>query len=242
MGIVVENLNFSYPEKKVLKNINFEICDGDFIGLTGTTGSGKTTLSYCLNGLIPNSIKGKFSGSVVIDDLSTKKYKVSEIAKKVGLIFQNPDWQIFALSVKEEVAFGPENLKLDNIEKRVKRALKDVGLSGFEDKDPQKLSQGQKQKLCIASVLAMNPGFIVLDEPTSHLDYKNSKIIYKVLKNLNKKGKTILVIDHKTDFLAKYTKKVMIMDDGKILRYGDSKKILSEKKFLENLGIQPVIR
>jgi len=238
MGILVENLNFSYPNKVALKNINFNVDDGEFIGLVGSTGCGKTTLALCMNGLIPNSIKGKFTGRVLINELDTRKNKVSELARKVGLVFQNPDWQIFNLTVKDEVAFGLRNLDFDKIEKRVREALKIVGLERFEKRDPQTLSQGQKQKLCVASVIATNPAFIVLDEPTSQLDYKNTVNIHEILKKLNEKDKTILLIEHDTDFLAEYTDRVLVMSDGMIIKNGKTDKVFSQMGFLKKLGIK----
>ncbi|MDI6826740.1 MAG: ABC transporter ATP-binding protein [Candidatus Aenigmarchaeota archaeon] len=238
MGVVVEKLSFSYPNKIALKNISFNIDDGEFLGLVGPTGCGKTTLALCMNGLIPNSIKGKFSGRVLIDGLDTRKHKVSELARKVGLVFQDPDWQIFNLTVEDEVVFGLRNLSFDKIKKRVREALKIVGLNGLEKEEPQRLSQGQKQKLCVASVIATDPDFIVLDEPTSQLDYKNTLSIHEILKKLNKKGKIILMIEHDTDFLAKYANRVLIMEDGRIIRDGETDEVFSKVRFLKKLGIK----
>jgi len=196
-----------------------------------------------LNGLIPNSIKGKFSGHVIVDNLDTSEYRVSEIAKKVGLVFQDPDWQIFNVSVKDEIEFGLKNLKLDKIKSRTKNALRMVGLNGKENEDPQKLSQGQKQKLCIASILAMNPEIIVLDEPTSQLDYKNTRMIHDILKKLNNNGKTIFLIEHDTDFLAEYCNRIFIMNNGKIVKNGAPRKVFSGVNLLKRLGIKiPVMK
>lgn len=238
MVIEVENLNFSYPNRSVLKKINFKIEDGEFVGLVGPTGCGKTTLAYCLNGLIPNSIRGKFSGRVLIDGMDTKKHKVSEIARKVGLVFQDPDWQIFSLSVKDEVAFGLRNFGFDKIKKGVRNALKMVDLYKFKNEEPHKLSQGQKQKLCIASVLATDPQVIILDEPTSQLDYRNTKNIHDILKKLNKNGKMILLIEHDTDFLAEYTSKMLVMNGGRIVKNGKTSGVLSKTNLLKKLGIK----
>jgi energy-coupling factor transport system ATP-binding protein len=238
MGILIEKLNFSYPNKIALKNISFNVDDGEFIGLAGSTGCGKTTLALCLNGLIPNSIKGKFSGKVLIDGLDTRKNKVSELAKKVGLVFQNPDWQIFNLTVEDEVAFGLKNLGFDRIKKRVKDALKIVGLNELEKRDPQTLSQGQKQKLCVASVISTDPDLIILDEPTSQLDYKNTVNIHEILNKLNEKGKTIFIIEHDTDFLAEYADRVFIMNDGEIVKKEKTDEVFSRVRFLKKLGIK----
>ena len=128
MVIETKNLSFSYPGKDVLRGITLGIGKGDFVGITGSTGSGKTTLAYCFNGLIPNSIRGRFSGSVSVCGLDTKKSKISQLARKVGFVFQDPDWQLFSLSVKEEISFGLKNLKMGNIDKRIRESLGMVGL------------------------------------------------------------------------------------------------------------------
>ena len=241
MGITVKNLCFTYhgSSKKVLDGVNLKIEDGDFIGVVGPTGSGKTTLLYCLNGLIPNSIKGKFYGEVLVDGVPTTSCKVSELAKKVGIVFQDPDWQLFSVTVKDEVAFGLKNLRMDRVEERVREALKTVGLEGFEDVEPYRLSQGQKQMLCIACVVAMQPKTILLDEPTSNLDYKNTKNVYGLLRRLNREeGKTIVVVEHDTDLLAEYAEKILVINDGKIVKNGSKEEVFSDCRLLENLGIK----
>jgi len=238
MEIKVERVNFSYPGKRVLKDIDLNVESGEFIGLVGPTGCGKTTLAYCLNGLIPNSIRGKFSGNVFIDGMNTREHKVPEIARKVCLVFQDPDWQIFSLTVKDEIEFGIKNLGLSGTRKRVKQALELVGLKEYENREPHRLSQGQKQKLCVASVIATDPKIIVLDEPTSQLDYKNTKNIHEILKKLNRKGKTIILIEHDTDFLAEYCNRVLIMDDGKIIKDGSIDRVFSRVNFLKRLGVK----
>jgi energy-coupling factor transporter ATP-binding protein EcfA2 len=206
--------------------------------MTGPTGSGKTTLAYCFNGLIPHAVRGRFSGSVSVRGLDTRKHKISELARQVGLVFQDPEWQLFSLSVKEEIAFGLNNLKMKNIEKRVKDAIRSVGLEGYGETEPHKLSQGQKQKLCIASVLAMEPSIIVLDEPTSALDYRSTMNIYAILKRLNKQGKTVIVIEHDTDLLAEYTNRMILMDGGRVVRQGGTEEVLSNKRLLNKLGVK----
>ncbi len=238
MAIEMKDVFFSYPGKEVLKNVNLTIKDGDFVGITGPTGSGKTTLAYCFNGLIPHAIRGKFSGSVVVCGKDTKKNKVADMAGKVGFVFQDPDWQIFSLSVKDEVSFGLNNLKMGNVDKRVGEALAMVGMEGSEDVMPHNLSHGQKQKLCIASVLAMEPEVIILDEPTSQMDHRSCVNVYGILKRLNKEGKTVIVIEHDTDNLAQYANRVVLIENGMIVKEGPTKKVLSDRKALETLGIK----
>ena len=238
MVIEAKNLSFSYPGKNVLRDISLDVERADFLGITGSTGSGKTTLAMCFNGLIPKSIKGRFSGTVSVMGSDTRKSKISELARKVGFVFQDPDWQLFSLTVKDEVSFGLENLGMKGIDGRVKESLKMVGLSGFEETEPHKMSQGQKQKLCIASVLAMEPEVIILDEPTSQLDYKSSINIYGILKKLNESGKTVIVIEHNTDHLAEYANKALLLDDGRIAKFGPARTVLGDKKLLDKLGIK----
>jgi energy-coupling factor transporter ATP-binding protein EcfA2 len=238
MVIEAKDLSFSYPGKAVLRGITLSIGKGDFVGITGSTGSGKTTLAYCFNGLIPNSIRGRFSGSVSVCGLDTRKSKISQLARSVGFVFQDPDWQLFSLSVKEEVSFGLKNLGMGDIDKRVRESLGMVGLEGYEHTEPHKLSHGQKQNLCIASVLAMEPEVIILDEPTSSLDYRSTINIYGILERLNKEGKTVIVIEHNTDLLAEHADSVILLDDGRIARSGPVKEVLSDRKLLGRLGIK----
>jgi energy-coupling factor transport system ATP-binding protein len=238
MGVQLRNVSFSYPGKPVLKDITWAARDGDFVGISGSTGSGKTTMIYCLNGLIPHSIRGEFSGEVIINGRSTADCSIAEIARKVGLVFQDPDWQLFSLSVREEIAFGLKNLKMGSIEGRVRKALKMVGLEEYEDAEPHKLSQGQKQKLCIASVLAMEPDILILDEPSSQLDYRSVMNIYGILRHLHGEGKTIIVIEHNTDLIAEYANRTILLDGGRIAAQGKTGDVLSDRKTIERLGIK----
>lgn len=218
-GIKLQSVYFSYQKTPVLKNLSLIINPGDFLGITGTNGSGKSTLLYLLNGLIPHQISGKLSGEIFIDNISSR------------LVFQNPDFSLFNLTVKEEILFG-------NPQANVASALKKVGLSGYSDRDPQTLSFGQKQKICLAGALAVNPDYLLLDEPTAMLDYKSSLELYEILQKLNQQGKTIIVVEHDTDFLLKYARQVLILDSGKINSFGSPKKVFSNKSLLKNLGIK----
>lgn len=241
MSIKLENVCYTYEkDKPILNDINLEISSGEFISILGANGSGKTTLALLLNGLIPNIIGGKFSGNVYVDELDTRLNNIGVLSKKVGIVFQDPDLIIFNLTVYEEVAFGINNLKLDNVEKRVNKALNEVDLSEFKDRDPNNISEGQKQKLCIACVLGMGTDYIVLDEPISHLDFNNSKLIYNLLKELNSQGKTIITIEHDTDFVSKYADRAIVLNEGTIKLDGPPKKILSKSQEVEKYGVKPI--
>lgn len=239
-GITLENVSISYAKnKQQIDGITVEIKEGTFLGITGVNGSGKTTLIQLLNGLIPHEIQAKFKGEVFVDGISTRKKPVSYFASKIGMLFQNPDFMLFNLTIEEEIAFGLNNLKLTNHAERIKKALIDVGLEGFEKRDPQTLSFGQKQKVALACVLAVDTPYIVLDEPVAMLDYKSAVNLYNVLEDLNKKaGKTIIVVEHDTDFLLAHAKEIAVIDKGKIVLHEQTKRVFSEKKLLKQLGIK----
>ena len=238
-GIRLKNVSFGYQkEHHVLENISYEIKPGIFLGITGINGSGKSTFTYLLNGLIPHFFKGFLEGEVQVDGVSTKSQNTAYFAHQVGMVFQNPDFSLFNLTVEEEILFGMKNLKLGNTEERTQEALKEVKLPGYENRDPQTLSFGEKQKVCLASALVFDTPYIVLDEPTAMLDYKNSLELYAILHKLNNCGKTIIVVEHDTDFLWQFTKEVIILDQGKIFLSGDNREILSYKNKLQNLGIK----
>jgi len=241
MSIVIDSVSFQYDSKsKVLDSVKLEIKKNDFVAILGKNGSGKTSLTYCINGLIPHAIPGKFSGNIYIDGKNTKKISIGEISKKVGTVFQDPDLVIFNLTVYEEVSFGVYNLKLNHPEERIEKALKIVGLEGFEERDPQSLSGGQKQLLCIACVLAMGTDYIILDEPIFNLDYLNTKLVYKILKSIHQQGKTIIVVEHDTNMVWENSTKTIIIDNHQIIKNGPTRQILKDNRELISLGIRPV--
>ena len=242
MSIVVDDLTVFYKKRvPVLDHISLEIGSGESIALLGENGSGKTSLAYCLNGIIPHSSPAYVTGTVTIRGKDTRKMSIGEIACNVGMVFQDPDLVIFNPTVAEEVAFGVQNLKLDQPQKRISAALRKVGLKRFEDADPQTLSEGRKQLLCIACVLAMGTQFIILDEPVAHLDYKNALMVYEVLSHLQSQGKTILVIEHDTQFVWDYCDRTVILHKGKIIADGMTKKILSQTDIVQNATLRPVL-
>lgn len=239
MGINIRNLNFSYSENPILKDINLRIKDGEFVGVVGSTGSGKTTFALCLNGVIPNLIKGKFSGNVEVSGRSTASCEVFDLAKSIGLVFQDPDSQIFSVTVEDEISFGLENMGLEKkeIKAGVEKVLDSLKIRDLKDKETFALSHGQKQEVCIAGVLAMDPEILVLDEPTSQLDFRGTENIYEILKNLNRRGKTIIVIEHKVDWLLKYANRILVLDGGKFILDGKPGDVFREPR-LERIGIE----
>ena len=242
-GIILKNISYYYQKHQlILKNLNLTIHHGEFVCVLGKNGSGKTTLGYCLNGIIPHSLPGKLEGSVTINGIDTNKRSIGELAQTIGTITQDPDLMLFNMTVEEEIAFGINNLGLDNVEERIKDALQHVELSGFEKRDPNTLSEGQKQQLCIACTLAMGTDYLLLDEPISHLDYINGIKIYELLKNLHNKGKTIIIIEHETDMVWDYAERVLIIEKGSIVADGKAHTILQKHELLKQYGIKPTFK
>lgn len=238
-GIEIDRVSFSYERNDMqLNKVSLHIPSGSFYGITGTNGSGKTTLTMLLNGLIPHHLQGHFDGNVYVDGINTRTKPVDFFASKVGMVFQNPDFMIFNLSVREEIEFGLKNLVVSDLKERVSQALATVGLAGYEERDPHSLSFGQKQKLCLACILALDTRYIVLDEPVAMLDYKSSIALYELLQFLNKKGKTIIVVEHDSDFLYRYSHEVALIDKGEIVTAGKPKQFFTQKKLLASIGIK----
>lgn len=243
--IKVKNLKFTYAgsEKPAIKNINFSIDRGEFIVITGPSGCGKTTLVRCFNSLIPSFYRGEISGKISVLGLDASTSNTSTLAKKVGFVFQNPENQLFSLSVERDVAFGPENLglKRDETRRRVEWAMNIVGIENLRETAPYELSGGQQQRAAIACVLAMKPEIIVLDEPTSFLDPLSSYQILEAIANLrNEVGITIILIEHRLDLVSKYADRIMIMDDGQIVLEGPPSSVYSEEAKLLGVGIPKV--
>lgn len=234
--IEVKNIVFSYEEgAEILKDFSLSIEKGSFVAILGHNGSGKSTLAKLLNGLnLPDS------GKVLIDGIDTAdEEKAMDIRNKVGLVFQNPDNQIVATIVEEDVAFGPENLGLDRkeIRKRVNESLEAVGMLEYMRHEPHRLSGGQKQRVAIAGILAMQPECVVFDEPTAMLDPRGRKDVMSIIKKLNKEmGKTVVLITHYMDEATK-ADRVVVIDSGKIIADGKPKKVFNEVELLKNVGL-----
>lgn len=242
--IEVQGLNFTYngSNQQVLKDLNLTVHKGEFIGITGPTGVGKTTLSYCINGVIPHFIEGDYTGDVQIKGSSVFDLSSQEISRWIGSVFQDPEAQLVSANVEEELAFGPENLAVIPAEilKRIDFALKAVGIEHLRNSSIDSLSGGQKQRVAIAAVLTMLPEIIILDEPTAELDPMGTDDVFTVLHKLNRElGLTIIIIEHKLEHLSKYCQRLLIMDDGKILVDDAPAKIFKQWQQIQNMGVKP---
>lgn len=238
--ISVKNVSFSYDSeekeqrKKVLDNVSLEIDKGELVAILGHNGSGKSTLVKTFNGIcIPDE------GSVNIDGFDTADEKNSEqIRRRVGMVFQNPDNQIVATIVEEDVAFGPENLGIEPLEirKRVNEALKTVGMTAYSSHAPHMLSGGQKQRIAIAGVIAMEPDYIVFDESTAMLDPKGRQEVMETIKKLNNKGIAIILITHYMEEAA-LCDRVIVMNKGKIEKDASPREVFSDAERMTELGL-----
>ncbi|MDD3224062.1 MAG: energy-coupling factor transporter ATPase [Clostridium sp.] len=244
MSIKIENLTHIYMEgtpfeKKALDDINIEINHGEFVALIGHTGSGKSTLIQHINGLLKPT-----KGKIFIDDMdiTLKKTKLTEIRKKVGLVFQYPEYQLFEETVEKDIAYGPSNLKLgeEEILKRVKRSMAMVGLDydTYRFKSPFELSGGQKRRVAIAGVVAMQPSVLILDEPTAGLDPKGRDDILSKISNFRDEyNMTIILVSHSMEDVAKVADRILVMNQGKCILDGTPKKIFREVDTLESIGL-----
>jgi len=228
--IEVDNLTYYYPgsSKPALANISLKIDRGDFLLITGPSGSGKSTLVKTFNGIIPHLYGGRFEGKVSVKGKDTRYCTVAELSRTVGIVFQDPENQILTLSVEREVAFGLENLGLPRkvIRERVENALRDLNIEHLRDRIPIELSVGEQQKVIVASVMAMMPEVLVFDEPTAHMDPLSALKFLDLVYELNMKGYTIVIVEHRLDMVAKYANKMIILKDGKIVAKGKPKDIL----------------
>jgi energy-coupling factor transport system ATP-binding protein len=241
--IETKNLTYTYPgaAEPSMSDISIKVEKGEFVLITGPSGCGKTTLCRTLNGLIPQFYQGELTGTILVAGQDAAKHPTYEMAKYVGLVFQNPENQLFALSVEKDVAFGLENLGFDRQEmrKRVDWALNQTDIFNLRERSPHEMSGGQQQRVAIAAVLAMQPEIIVLDEPTSFLDPLSAEKIFEVIHDLNQKlGLTVVLVEHRLDLTAKYANHIIIMDEGKVRFDGETREVLSnEETRLIGVGI-----
>lgn len=241
--IVLDNVTWTYSgsSKPAVKNINLRVKKGEILVITGPSGSGKTTLSRILNGLIPHFYRGEISGEAYVGGLRVRDYDVSILAAKVGLVFDNPANQLFTSTVVEEIAFGPENycLPRDEIWRRVSYALNFSRLSGLENKGPYLLSGGQQQACALAAIIAMMPDILVLDEPTSNLDPEGTELVFNRIREVaEEQHKTMVIIEHKLDYVLPLADHLAVMNNGEIVAYGKPLDVLDQVELMEELDLQ----
>ena len=240
--LTVEHLKYKYPLTKqlALDDISFTIQPGEFIGVIGENGAGKSSLCQALVGLIPNFYKGAYGGKVLLDEINVAESDMAEICQSIGIVFQNPFNQITGakLTVYEEIAFGLENMGLPRNEmiERIDEALELLGITSYRNRHPFDLSGGQMQRMAIASIMAMRPQVMILDEPTSQLDPQGSEEVFKAVQSLAQKGITIIMVEHKMEKIASYSNRVMLLHKGKLIDFDTPQKVFSRVD-LESYGV-----
>jgi energy-coupling factor transport system ATP-binding protein len=244
MSIRVENLTHIYNkglayETKAVDDVSFTVEDGEFVGIIGHTGSGKSTLIQHLNGILKPE-----SGNIFIGDaeITAKKIKMNEIRKRVGLVFQYPEYQLFEETVSKDIAFGPKNLGLseEETDERVREAMQMVGLdfATYAGRSPFELSGGQKRRAAIAGVIAMRPEVLILDEPTAGLDPKSHEDILNMVKSIRRRaGGIVILVSHNMGDVAEMADRVFVMDGGKLARVGTPSEIFADEAFLKRIGL-----
>lgn len=245
--VVVTDLSFAYPAMDpgeqpdwVLRGVTLRAEPGEFVSIMGPTDAGKSTLALALLGIVPQSTGGRIRGEVRVAGLNARQHPVPELARRVGLVFQDPEMQFFNLTLETEVAFGLESLGVprQQMAERIDWALQLVGLDGFERRSPFALSGGQKQRAALAAVLAMQPSVLVLDEPTASLDPQGQQEVFEVLDRLRRSGeRTIILITHDSERVAQFSDRVVLLDAGRVVADGTPRDVLGQAGLLQELGL-----
>ncbi|MCC6261364.1 MAG: ABC transporter ATP-binding protein [Anaerolineales bacterium] len=238
--INIQNLTYQYPTAKapVLQNINLQINEGEFVAVIGANGAGKSTLCYALAGFVPHFFKGEFSGVVEVNGIQSSQAALAEWVLNVGLAFQNPFNQISGAkyTVFEEIAFGLENIGVEReqMKSRIEAAMKLTGIAELADRSPYSLSGGQQQRVALTSILVMQPKLLVLDEPTSQMDPIGTREIFAVIRDLSNSGMTVVMAEHKMEWIANFADRVIALKDGQILLEGKPNEVLTSDVLAEN--------
>lgn len=240
--IQIEQLTFQYQNssKPVLQGIDLQIEEGEFIGIIGNSGAGKSTLTYALNGVIPHHFTGDFYGSVTVEGMDTVTVRPEELSRFVGSVFQDIDGQMVASVVEDEILFGLENFGIpkEEIPVRLNEALETIGITNLRYRTLASLSGGQKQKVAIASILALKPKILLLDEPTGELDPYSSRQIFELLRVLNREHHiTVLIVEQKIMLLCEFASRLLVLNHGEIRFDGLTGEVLQHYQELEQLGI-----
>ncbi|MBL7184378.1 MAG: ATP-binding cassette domain-containing protein [Anaerolineae bacterium] len=238
--IEVDDLTVCYGQQRVLGALSLSIRPGEFVLVTGPSGCGKSTLLRALAGLIPHASLAHMKGRVVVDGLDTQEHSLPILAGHIGLVFQNPATQLFCLRVEEEVAFGPRNLGLppDEVARRVEWAIAATGLEHLRGRRVNTLSDGEKQRLAIAAVLAMSPRILILDEPTSNLDMVGTRQVLSTLERLRRGSSTVVVAEHKTREVSQLAGRVLILEKGLPVADGSPAEVFARREMLHRLGVR----
>lgn len=240
--IKVKDMSFKYQEGSgfAIRDIDLEIPSGQFVGITGAAGSGKSTLTYIFNGIVPHCYPGDFYGSVEVDGLDTVEASLTDISRLVGSVCQDIDSQMVSSVVEDEVLYGLENFGVpkDEIPVRVERALEDMGIADLRDRTIASLSGGQKQKVAVASILALEPAVLVLDEPTAELDPASSRAVFELLAACAaERGITVIVVEQKIALLGEYADRLIIVDGGRIVYDASPREVFEHSAELLELGV-----
>jgi energy-coupling factor transporter ATP-binding protein EcfA2 len=243
-ALVLDKVSFRHSGSghTALDSVSIEVRRGEFVSVLGANGAGKSTLCLLANGLIPHTVPGELQGSVRVFGEDVRSRSVAQLSSRVGLVFQEPESQLFCMTVEEEVAFGPENLGIprEEIMERVEWALELVGMDGYNDRSPFNLSGGQKQRVAIAAALSMRPDMLVLDEPAYALDPVGRIELYKVLRELKEQhGMTILLAERDAEEASLYSDEIVLLEHGQVVSMGPPFEVLSDTKKLVSLGIAP---
>lgn len=241
--IQIEELSFTYPgsEKAAVSQVNLTVAGGEFVGITGPAGAGKSTLLLSINGIIPHFQEGTVCGAVRIEGVDTFDTPCRDLARIIGSVFEDPEAQIVAMTVEEELAFGLENLNIpaDEMEERIAWALAMVGITQLRDRSTTQLSGGQKQRVAIAAAIALRPRVLILDEPTSELDPIGTAEVFDILRHLNRDlGITVVVVEQKLDVLMEHVDRLVIMDQGIVRADLPPRRILDRPELLDSVGLR----
>lgn len=236
----IQNLTYKYPlvKEPVLQNITTQIQEGEFVSVVGPNGAGKSTLCYALAGFVPHFFKGEISGEIEVDGKLSSKSTLDEWVLNVGLAFQNPFNQISGAkyTVFEEIAFGLENIGIprEEIKSRVKDAMSLTGISELADRSPYSLSGGQQQRVALTSILVMRPKLLVLDEPTSQMDPIGTREVFGVVRKMAEEGMTVVMVEHKVEWIAEFADRVIALKQGQILLEGKPNEVLTSEVLAES--------
>lgn len=241
--IIFDDVTYTYPstEEPALHSISFQIEAGEYVAVLGLNGAGKTTMGLCVNGVVPTMLGGELTGTVTVGGLDVSEYPVREMSKLVGMVFDNPEFQMSQMSAAEEVALGLENagVPYEDMKRIIPETLELVGLGGFEERSPLALSGGQQQRLAIAAVLAMQPQILIMDEPTSNLDPIGKQEVFDMAAKLNReRGMTVIVIEHEVEVMARYADRVIVLDNGRIVMNGTPQEIFGRVDELAALKLR----